>query len=177
MSSPQHMVAKVLEPTEAGLEEAGSLLRAGRCVAFPTETVYGLGANALDASAVLNIFMYKGRPLTDPLIVHVNTVDEALMLVELGPSGTKLLERLATAFWPGPLTIVARAAPVIPSLVTAGTGYVGVRSPSHAIARALLDKVWQPRSVALVSPRLLTCCGTLRPAFPLQHQVQIDFAT
>jgi L-threonylcarbamoyladenylate synthase len=157
------MLAKVLEPTEAGLEEAGSLLRAGSCVAFPTETVYGLGANALDAAAVRNIFQYKGRPLTDPLIVHVNSVEDALGLVQLGPSGTKLMHRLATTFWPGPLTIVAPAAPIIPSLVTARTGFVGVRSPSHPIARALIEKVRLALSVGMgctLSSCVLACAGS-----------------
>jgi L-threonylcarbamoyladenylate synthase len=144
MSGSPRLLAAYLQPNDEGLTRAGELLRAGKCVAFPTETVYGLGANALDSEAVANIFRFKGRPLTDPLIVHVNTTEDALDLVQLGPSGTIMFRALAAAFWPGPLTIVARAAPCIPPSITAGTGFVGVRSPSHPIARQLIDKVIRP---------------------------------
>lgn len=140
MSAPG-VVAKMLPCDDDGLLLAGELLRDGQCVAFPTETVYGLGANALNPMAVSNIFKFKGRPLTDPLIVHVITVEDALALVRLGVEGEALFRRLAGTFWPGPLTIVAQASVLIPPLVTASTGFVGVRSPSHPIARSLIEKV------------------------------------
>lgn len=131
-------VARLLEPTEENLEEAGAALRAGRCVAFPTETVYGLGANALDAVAVANVFKYKGRPASDPLIVHVLSVEDALSVIDVDDVALGLFRLFAARFWPGPLTVVCKAKPCIPPSVTAGTGYVGTRSPSHPIARALL---------------------------------------
>ena len=138
--------AVVLEPTEDGLTDAGALLRAGAVVAFPTETVYGLGANAFLPDAVNNIFRYKGRPMSDPLIVHVLSVEQALEVVVVDDVGEALFRVLAAAFWPGPLTIVARARECIPSSITAGTGFVGTRSPLGPIARAVIDKVrnWPP---------------------------------
>lgn len=141
MSVAAPPAAVVLPPTPDGIAAAGGLIAGGRCVAFPTETVYGLGANALDPGAVREIFTHKGRPLTDPLIVHVLSVEEALGLVCLGREGEVVFRRLADAFWPGPLTLVARADAVIPPLVTAGTGFVGVRSPLHPIARSLIAAV------------------------------------
>jgi tRNA threonylcarbamoyl adenosine modification protein (Sua5/YciO/YrdC/YwlC family) len=133
-----------LPPTPAGLAAAGAMLRAGRCVGFPTETVYGLGANALSEAAVLNIFAFKGRPLTDPLIVHVPDAAAAGALVLLPPPARRVFDALAAAFWPGPLTLVARAVPEIPLKVTAGTGFVGVRVPHHPLAQALLRAAGVP---------------------------------
>jgi L-threonylcarbamoyladenylate synthase len=123
----------------AGIAAAGALLRSGRVVAFPTETVYGLGANAWNRDAVLDIFRFKGRPLTDPLIVHVPDAEEAGRLFSLSTArGNRLFQLLSSRFWPGPLTIVARAVSALPSEITAGTGFVGVRVPAHAIAQRLL---------------------------------------
>ena len=118
------------------LERAAALLRAGRLVAFPTETVYGLGANALDADAVQRIFEAKGRPLTSPLIVHVASVDQARELAAVWP---REAEELARAFWPGPLTIVVPKKSYIPDLVTASLPSVGLRIPSHPLALRLLQ--------------------------------------
>jgi L-threonylcarbamoyladenylate synthase len=118
------------------LQECGDRIRRGELVAFPTETVYGLGCNALDPVAVQKVFSAKERPLTDPLIVHVNTAQEAL---QLWHSDNKALLALTTTFWPGPLTIVARAAPNVPSILMANTGFVACRSPSHPLARQLID--------------------------------------
>ncbi|TYZ63463.1 hypothetical protein PybrP1_002563, partial [[Pythium] brassicae (nom. inval.)] len=115
-----------------------TFLRAGQLVAFPTETVYGLGANALDPDAVLSIFAAKGRPLTDPLIVHVPTLAEAVELVDLTPKGRLAFECLGRAFWPGPLTLIAKAVPALPLTVSAHTGFVGLRVPAHPIAQELL---------------------------------------
>ena len=120
------------------IDEAAASLRAGGLVAFPTETVYGLGAHAMDADAVARIFTVKGRPRSDPLIVHVSTPEAAEELVRLDPAGLALMRRLMVAFSPGPLTIVAPACPELPSIITAGTGFVGVRIPKHARAMALL---------------------------------------
>ena len=117
------------------IERAAELLRAGRLVAFPTETVYGLGANALDRDAVARIFEAKARPKTSPLIVHVASIEMARNLALEWPS---LAERLAKAFWPGPLTLVVRKKAVIPDVVTAGLDTVGLRMPAHPIAMELI---------------------------------------
>ncbi len=120
---------------QAELLRAVELLRAGRLVAVPTETVYGLAANALDASAVSRIFQAKGRPLTSPLIVHVATVGQARDLAAVWPMEA---EKLAQAFWPGPLTIIVPKKPCVPDLVTAGLPSVGLRIPSHPLTLELL---------------------------------------
>jgi L-threonylcarbamoyladenylate synthase len=117
------------------IEQAAELLRAGRLVAFPTETVYGLGANALDSQAVQRIFEAKGRPFTSPLIVHVDSIGMARELALEWPSAA---EALAQHFWPGPLTIIVPRKPCIPDIVTAGLPGVGLRVPAHPIAMALL---------------------------------------
>lgn len=117
------------------IEHAADLLRAGRLVAFPTETVYGLGANALDAEAVGRIYAVKHRPATSPLIVHVDSTEMAQSLVVEWPEAAN---RLARAFWPGPLTIVIKKQASIPDIVTAGLSTVAVRMPAHPIARALI---------------------------------------
>ena len=119
--------ATVLAADAAGLRRGGELLRAGKLVAFPTETVFGLGANALDEEAVLDIFRVKGRPLTDPLIVHVPDAAAAPALFAHDDATRAVVDVLAAAFWPGPLTIVARASPRLPPCVPAGPGFVGVR--------------------------------------------------
>jgi L-threonylcarbamoyladenylate synthase len=117
------------------MRQAADLIRAGRLVAFPTETVYGLGANALDAAAVERIFEAKGRPKTSPLIVHVASI---AMARELALEWPDRAEKLARAFWPGPLTLVVRKRATIPSIVTAGLDTVGLRMPAHPIAAELL---------------------------------------
>src|ERR1700712_4243391 len=111
-----------------GVGRAAELLRSSGTVAFPTETVYGLGANALDAAAVAKIFQAKGRPATNPLIVHVPDVAAARTLVAEGPGEA---DRLAARFWPGPLTLVLPRGPDIPDIVTAGGPTVAVRVPAH----------------------------------------------
>lgn len=134
-------------PHEDGrFQSLGQHLRKGHLVAFPTETVYGLGANGLDPTAVLKIFTAKGRPLTDPCILHVAHAADALKLLDLDalPDGRVLFEELAEAFWPGPLSIVGPARPEVPAEVTAGTGFVAVRCPSHPIARQLVEAAGVP---------------------------------
>jgi len=127
------------------VSEAAELLAAGELVAFPTETVYGLGANARNAAALGRIFEVKGRPKTDPLIVHVATAADAEPLLAMQSADSlALLRALAADFWPGPLTIVAPMAPDLPTLLSAGTGSVGVRCPSHARARQLIAEAGVP---------------------------------
>lgn len=118
------------------VEKAAELLRAGRLVAFPTETVYGLGANALDENAVRRIFEAKGRPYSSPLIVHVSSIGMARELALEWPERAELLAR---QFWPGPLTIIVPKRSQVPDLVTAGLPGVGLRIPAHALAQALLE--------------------------------------
>jgi len=111
-------------------------LRAGELVALPTETVYGLAANALDARAVAKIFEVKGRPAHNPIIVHVASVVMARRCVAEWP---EVADRLVRAFWPGPLTLVLRRSPGIPELVTAGGPTVGVRWPRHSLVQAVIE--------------------------------------
>jgi L-threonylcarbamoyladenylate synthase len=126
---------------ENGLEEAVALLRNGQLVAFPTETVYGLGANALDAEAVARIFLAKGRPATNPVIVHVASITQAKSLVKYW---TPLAQALAEKYWPGPLTLVLEKAGSVPDIVTAGGNTVGIRIPAHPVALALLERAGVP---------------------------------
>lgn len=121
--------------TDTELQRAVALLRAGEIVAFPTETVYGLGANALDERAVAKIFLAKGRPSHNPLIVHVADAAAARKLALDWPIAA---EDLAARFWPGPLTLVLPKQPNVPDLVTAGLATVAVRVPRHPVAQALL---------------------------------------
>ena len=128
-------------PSPAEIEHAATLLRAGKLVAFPTETVYGLGANALDADAVARIFAAKGRPSTSPIIVHVS---DMAMVRRVAAEWPATAQSLAQKFWPGALTLVLKKQPAIPALVTAGLDSVGVRMPSHAVARALIEAAGLP---------------------------------
>ncbi len=123
------------------IQEAADLIRAGEVVAFPTETVYGLGANALDAVAVARIYELKGRPATSPLIVHVASIEMARGLVTAWPAEA---EKLARRYWPGPLTLVLPKMPSIPDMVTAGLPTVGVRFPNHFLALALIREAGVP---------------------------------
>ncbi len=125
----------------AAVARAAALLSAGGIVVFPTETVYGLGALALDADAVARVFAAKGRPASNPVIVHVLGEREA---AALSSRWTPLASALARAFWPGPLTIVVDRAAGVPDVVTAGGETVGLRAPSHPVARALLAAVGAP---------------------------------
>lgn len=132
--SPQH-------PDPEAVARAAALLRSGRLVAFPTETVYGLGAPAFDEVAVAGIFAAKGRPPNNPLIVHIAETDWLeRVAVDVPPAAY----RLADAFWPGPLTLILRKHARVPANVTAGGATVGVRLPSHPVARALIRAVGAP---------------------------------
>jgi L-threonylcarbamoyladenylate synthase len=118
------------------IREVASLLREGGLIAFPTETVYGLGAHALDAAVVARIFAAKGRPSTDPMIVHLASVEQLETVAREVPP---VARQLAAAFWPGALTLILEKRSIVPGLVTAGLQTVGVRVPSHPIAHALLE--------------------------------------
>ena len=125
----------------ASLEEAALLLRAGGLVAFPTETVYGLGANALSPEAVARIFEAKGRPSNNPLIVHIRSIEAAKQLVR---EWTPIAQRLAEAFWPGPLTLVLPKSDIAPDIVTGGGSTIALRIPAHPVALQLLLKTGLP---------------------------------
>jgi L-threonylcarbamoyladenylate synthase len=120
---------------QKAVRRAAEILRAGEVVALPTETVYGLAANALDEMAVAKIFQIKGRPSTNPIIVHVVGVEMAKRCVENFPL---LAGKLSKSFWPGPLTIVLPRAKTIPEIVTAGGETVGIRWPSHPFIQAVI---------------------------------------
>lgn len=123
------------------VETAARLIREGRLVVFPTETVYGLGANALDERAVERIYQAKQRPATSPLIVHVNTVAMAKSLTTEWPA---MAQELAQKYWPGPLTLVLPKAAHVPDRVTAGLPTVGIRIPNHPLALALIEAAGVP---------------------------------
>lgn len=130
----------------ASIERAATLLRAGELVGMPTETVYGLAVDALNEQAVAKVFEAKQRPSFDPLIVHVPNVHRAAQLAIFNPAA----DRLAEAFWPGPMTLVLprqpdeQGSPIVPDLVTAGLDSVGIRMPDHPVALALLNAVERP---------------------------------
>lgn len=128
-------------PTEQELERAAELLRAGQLVGIPTETVYGLAANALDAVAVRRIYEMKGRPSTSPLIVHVATLEMARELTREWP---ETATRLAERYWPGPLTVVLPKRAIVPDEVTAGLDTVGIRMPSHPVALEIIRRAGIP---------------------------------
>ena len=125
---------QILPPDEESLALAAQILQSGGLVAFPTETVYGLGANALDPDAVRRIFAAKGRPADNPLIVHIWDESQLDGLCEVSPAARALM----AAYWPGPLTLLLPKKPAVPDVVTAGLPSVGVRMPSHPAARAML---------------------------------------
>lgn len=129
------------QPDPGVVEEAAQALRDGKLVAFPTETVYGLGANALDSVAVAKIFEAKGRPATDPLIVHIAHIGQLSTCASQVPPAAR---KLGLAFWAGPLTIILPKKPQIPDSVTAGLPSVALRVPSHRVARALMEMAGVP---------------------------------
>lgn len=122
-------------PAAQNIERASRLIREGGVVAFPTETVYGLGASAFDALAVARVFELKARPRFDPLIVHIANVREVDTLAASFPTAAR---KLAEQFWPGPLTLVLPKHPVVPDVVTAGLASVAIRQPDHPVALALI---------------------------------------
>ncbi len=147
----------------ASLRHAAELLRKGGTVAFPTETVYGLGANALDETAVQAIFEAKQRPAWDPLIVHVVNEEQLQQVAgEIPGNGRVLME----AFWPGPLTLLLPRNPRVPRIVTAGRDRVGVRMPQHPVARRLIELAGVP--IAAPSANTFGRTSPTRADFVLQ---------
>ena len=132
---------QLLQPNTYGIDQAAQLLKNGQLVAIPTETVYGLAANALDGEAVASIFAAKDRPMDNPLIVHIGDMADWAPLVTHIPVNA---QKLADAYWPGPLTIILPAADCIPPEVTGGLSTVAVRFPSHPIAQAVILHTGRP---------------------------------
>ncbi len=135
--------------TGTDILKAKMLLEAGELVAIPTETVYGLAANALNPLAVTKIFEVKNRPRFDPLIVHVPDLEAAGAYVESIPEKARLL---ASRFWPGPVTLLLKKKPVVPDLVTSGLDTVGIRCPDHALTHALLKSLSFPLAAPSANP-------------------------
>ncbi len=129
------ITTRLVPANPAAIAEAAELICAGQLVAFPTETVYGLGAHALNATAVYRIFAAKGRPSTDPLIVHIIGAEQ---LGQVAADVPDLAYRLIEAFWPGPLTLILPRHPNVPAVVSAELPTVAVRVPSHPVAEALI---------------------------------------
>ena len=130
-----------LTNSKQDIQTAGKLLKDGELVAIPTETVYGLAADALNGEAVANIFKAKGRPMDNPLIVHIADLSQVDDLVAFVPP---VLEDLAKAFWPGPLTVILEKSDLIPDEVSAGLDTVAIRMPSHPVARAIIKAAGTP---------------------------------
>jgi len=136
-------------PDDGVLREAADVLRRGGLVAFPTETFYGLGAAALDAAAVRRVFDVKGRPSSMPLLVLLDSAARLRhVVVDVPERARALMDR----HWPGPLTLVFRAAPHVPRELTAGTGTVGVRVPNHAVPRGLVSQLGLPVTAPSANP-------------------------
>lgn len=135
------METKIFNTTDEDLHAAAELIRAGKTVAFPTETVYGLGANALDADAAEEIFAAKGRPSDNPLIVHIADMAELESIAAEVPGAA---ERIMERFWPGPLTVILKKKPCIPESVTAGLDTVGIRMPQNETARRFIKACGVP---------------------------------
>ena len=136
-------MCSIITDTDTDLKRAAEHIQHGSLVAFPTETVYGLGAR-LDDVSLAKIFAAKHRPYSDPLICHFDTPEHAKKYVTLTDEESLLFDKLAQAFWPGPLTIIAPSTPAVPPLVMAGTGCVGVRVPSHPVAHKFLEFCGEP---------------------------------
>jgi len=138
-----------VQPDPSVMGDAGALIETGGLIGFPTESFYGLGANALDARAVARVFAVKGRPEAKPLLVLVDSVAMAESLATEISSGTR---DLMARHWPGPLTLVLTASGRVPSGLTGGTGTVGVRMPGHALARALVAAAARPVTAPSANP-------------------------
>lgn len=136
----QKFVTQCLCPTEEALALAAELLKQNNVVAFPTETVYGLGGNALSEEAIKKIFIAKNRPMDNPLIIHVATAQAIEPLCHVTPLALRLIE----AFWPGPLTLLLQKKPLVPAATTGGLNTVAVRMPDHPVALALINEAGCP---------------------------------
>ena len=133
-------MTKIINPTDAELSVAGETIKQGGLVVFPTETVYGLGADGLNSAAVRRIFEAKGRPSDNPLILHVADMESAEKIGEINPIARKIMEK----FWPGPITVIVRKKDIVPAEVTAGLDTVAIRMPENAIARQLIKAAGTP---------------------------------
>ncbi len=159
-------MVRVLPATPEAIAEAGRLLREGRLVAFPTETVYGLGADAFNPLAVARIFEVKNRPTFDPIIVHIADVAQLADLVkEVPETAWRLIEK----FWPGPLTLVLPKTGKVPDIVTAGLLTVAVRMPAHPVALALIRAAGRPVAAPSANP-----FGYLSPTTAEHVRDQLD---
>ena len=161
------MDTEILRPTsQADFERAADLIRSGALVAFPTETVYGLGANGLDAAACARIYEAKGRPSDNPLILHVSDLVMANQVTSYMPP---FAAHLLTAFAPGPLTVILPKAAHIPDIVTGGLPTVGVRCPDHTAARRFI----RTAGVPIAAPSANT---SGRPSPTTAAMVHVDMA-
>jgi L-threonylcarbamoyladenylate synthase len=149
VSRPARLVVGAGRLAAAALESAARVLRAGGLVAFPTETFYGLGAEALDDAAVARVFQAKGRPADKPLLV---LVDSVAMVDRVAREVPLRARRLMARYWPGPLTLVLRARPDLPEALTAGTGTIGVRLSSHPVAHGLVAALGGPVTAPSANP-------------------------
>jgi L-threonylcarbamoyladenylate synthase len=149
VSRPARLVVDASRPAPAPVEEAARVLRARGLVAFPTETFYGLGADALDEAAVARVFQAKGRPADKPLLVLVDSVS---MVARVAKDVTARARRLMDRYWPGPLTLVLGAHPGLPAALTGGTGTIGVRLSGHPVARALVSALGAPITAPSANP-------------------------
>ena len=163
-------MAKIIQSTDKDLQIAASQINLGGLVAFPTETVYGLGAH-LEEKSLAQIFATKKRPYSDPLITHFAFSEDTKKYIHLTEEETIIFDKLAKSFWPGPLTIVAPATSLVPPLVMAGTGCVGVRVPSHPVAHRFLELCGEP--VAAPSANLF---GHVSPTTPEHVFTDLGFA-
>jgi L-threonylcarbamoyladenylate synthase len=148
-AAPRVLTVDPARPAAGDVEAAAGVLRAGGLVAFPTETFYGLGANALDPDAVARVFRAKGRPPDKPLLVLVDSVEMAGRLVVDIPDRAR---RLIARYWPGPLTLVLRARPSVPAALTAGTATLGVRVSGHPVAHAVVRAAALPVTAPSANP-------------------------
>jgi L-threonylcarbamoyladenylate synthase len=149
VTRPARLAVDASQPAGAALETAARLLRARGLVAFPTETFYGLGADALDEAAVARVFQAKGRPADKPLLVLVDSLE---MVDRVAGDIPVLARRLMARYWPGALTLVLRAHAELPPALTAGTGTIGVRLSGHPVARALVSALQGPITAPSANP-------------------------
>jgi L-threonylcarbamoyladenylate synthase len=149
MSELRPRATRLSAATAEAICEGATVLRRGGLVVFPTETVYGLGADALNEAALRELFLAKGRPADHPVIVHVAAVDHLDPLIAEAPPTAR---KLAAAFWPGPMTLVFRRSALVSDLVTGGLGTVGLRVPSHPVAQSLLQQFGGPIAAPSANP-------------------------
>ena len=148
MPTRRHAPARIYRGTLRNLRHLARRLQAGELVAVPTETVYGLAADATNAEACKGIYRAKGRPTTDPLIVHVHSLEQAATIAAVPPAA----RALAQAFWPGPLTLVLPKTCSVPDIVTAGLSTVALRMPAHPLFRRLLKLTERPLAAPSANP-------------------------